>query len=360
MKAIPQIYNSESADIYNLYGPLPDAVSCKVTEERNGEFFLEMTYPAFGKNAEYIKVGNIIGARANPTGGSDSFRIATIDKTLDGMMSVTAYHLTYDLSNVIVMPFTANNLEDALQGLMDNGVPANDFYLSSGSWNPSGDFSVATPTPLKQLLVGSEGSIVDIYGGELRCKNTDIDILQNRGTDKNVQLAYGKNLTEFKETDEIAPYDAVVPYAVVNDVMYYLTDATVCPTAPVVPSSTSYGYPRTIAIDFSNLFTDTAPTQAQLLEAAQSYISSHSTAATANYATGFVDLAKLLGFTEEINLCDTIHLSVRPYGVSDLKLKVIKTVYDCLLDEYESIQVGDKKVTLADSLAELMGAQSSR
>lgn len=358
MVFIPQIYNSISTDASDLLGPLPDAISCKATEERNGEFYLEMTYPAFGQNTNYIQVGNIIVAKTDPgRSGGQPFRIATIEKTLDGTMHITAYHVCYDLGNVIVMPFTANNLSDALDGLMDNGVPANDFYLSSGSWSPSGSFQVTKPTPLLELMAGTEGSIIDVFGGEYEFNNWDVYFRKNRGTDKNIQIAYGKNLTEFKETDELGAYDAVVPYAIYNETTYYLTDTGVCATAPVVPSSVSQYYPRTIAVDFSGQFTDTAPTQAQLLAAAQSYINSHSAAPTANYSTGFVDLSKLLGYTEEIRLCDTIHLSVRPYGVSGLKLKVIKTVYDCLLDEYESVQVGDKKVTLADTLAELMGAQ---
>lgn len=359
MRAIPQIYNSIGMDASELLGPLPDAISCKVTEERNGEFYLEMTYPMFGQNASNINVGNIIGVNTSPTSGSDAFRISTIEKTLDGMMSVTACHICYDLGNVIVMPFTANNLADALDGLMDNSVPTNDFYLSSGSWSPSGSFAVTKPTPLMNLLVGSEGSIIDTYGGEIRYNRTDVNIVQNRGTDKNIQIAYGKNLTDFKETDELGAYDAVVPYAIYNETTYYLTDTSVCPTAPVVPTTTTYDYPRTISVDFSDRFTNAAPTQAQLLAAAQSYISAHTTSATANYETGFADLGKLLGITEEVNLCDTVYLSVVPYGVSDIKLKVIKTVYDCLLDEYESVQVGNKKITLADTLAELIGAQSN-
>ena len=75
---------------------------------------------------------------------------------------------------------------------------------------------------------------------------------------------------------------------------------------------------------------------------------------TANYATEYVDLAKILGSAERVDLCDTIYISVKPYGIYNLTSKVIKVVYDVLLDEYESVQVGDKKITLADTLAELM------
>jgi len=353
MKYIPNIFESNSTDFGTPMGSLPDALECKVTEERNGEYYCEMTYPAYGKNASMLRVGRLLYLSVDTRRALDAFRITTIEKHLDGSMDITAYHLSYDLSNVIVMPFTASNISDALDGLESNSVPSNDFGLYTDiSSNKS--FSVAQPTPLRNLLVGTEGSLVDVYGGELEFDGWDVTLYSARGSQKNIQIAYGKNLNEFTETDELGPYDAVVPYAVVNDTAYYLTDTAVCATAPVVKSSADYEYPRTIALDISQDYTETPPTQAQLLAAAQAYINGHSTASTANYATGFVDLQKLLGQAEQVNLCDTIYLSVTPYNIRDVKLKVIKTVYDALLDEYESVIVGDKKVTLADELAKII------
>lgn len=354
MKYTPQIYESNNGGGYGTsLGSLPDSLSLKVTEERNGEFFSEMTYPAYGKNAGLLKVGRILYMSDAPWRSLEPFRITTIEKHLDGSMDVTAYHISYDLSNVIVMPFTASNLSDALDGLESNGVPTNDFSFQT-DMTSNKSFTVTEPTPLRNLLVGQEGSLVDVYGGELEFSDSVVSLLSHRGSEKNIQIAYGKNLTEFTETDDIEPYDAVIPFAVVNDTAYYLTDTNVCATAPVVPSSVSYGYPRTIVLDISQDYTETPPTQAQLLAAAQAYISGHSTAPTANYATGLVDLQKLLGRSEQIRLCDTIYLSVTPYNIRDVKLKVIKTVYDALLDEYESVIVGDKKVTLADELAKII------
>ena len=95
--SIPSIYNTIGTESYNQLGSLPDALSCKVTEERNGEFYCELTYPAGGKDADKIKVGNIITAKARMYGGDQPFRIASIEKHLDGTMDVTAYHLIDDI-----------------------------------------------------------------------------------------------------------------------------------------------------------------------------------------------------------------------------------------------------------------------
>lgn len=351
MKQIPLLYEYNYNFAYNQVpiGSLPDAISCKFTEERNGEFYLEMTYPAFGMNADLIRVGRIIQAK-------HAFRIATIEKTLDGTMSITAYHFSYDLGNIIVMPFTTGSLASVMSHLQLYGIPSSNFRFRYTE-SKTGTFTLKEPKPIRSVLMGSEGSVIDVYGGELLFAGNMVQWSPNRGVERNVHIAYGKNLTEFKEVDEDAAYDAVIPYAIFNETTYYLTDTGVCATAPVVESGTTYGYPRTIAVDFSDQFTDTAPTQAQLLAAAQSYINGHSTKPTSNMATSYLDLRKLIGSVEDVNLCDTIHLTVEPYGVYDIRLKVIKYVFDVLLDEYESVQVGDKKITLADTLAELMGAQ---
>lgn len=360
MKITPLLYKSTftpNTDTIAI-GSLPDALSCKVTEERNGEYYLEMTYPAMGMNANLLQVGLIITARPNIDHGAEPFRIATIEKHLDGTMNITAYHISYDLGNVVVMPFSATSLTDALTGFVSNGTPANSFTFRRMNAGGYANFAVTAPKSLRSCLMGSEGSVVDTWPIEYDFRGWTVFLYTNRGSQKNITIAYGKNLSSFTETDELGAYDAVVPYAVVNDTTYYITDTAVCATAPVVQSSTSYGYPKTIVVDFSDRFTDTAPTDQQLYDLATAYISGHSTASTANMATSFVDLQKLLGSVEDINLCDTIYLSVAPYNIEGIKLKVVRTVYDCLLDEYESIQVGDKKVTLADTLATLIGETS--
>ena len=46
---IPILYNgTEQAFLSNGLGRLSDAITCKVTEERNGQLELEMTYPITG------------------------------------------------------------------------------------------------------------------------------------------------------------------------------------------------------------------------------------------------------------------------------------------------------------------------
>ena len=273
-------------------------------------------------------------------------------------MDITAYHISYDMANMVVMPFSVSSCSSACAALTGAAVPSGNFNITTNISNNTG-FEVAYPVSLKKMLVGTQGSLVDVYGGELRFNNWNVQLLQSRGQTRNVQIAYGKNLTGFVETDEIPAYDGVVPFAYYNGIAYYLAGSGY-PTAPVVwanGTGAMYGYPRLWALDMSEKYADAAPTKPQLEADALSYIRTHTTKATANMATEYVDLTKVLGANERVDLCDTVYISVTPYNVYNLTSKVISVTYDVLNDENSKVVIGDKKITLADTLAELIGAQ---
>lgn len=363
MKQIPLVFENTVTSLDGApLGSLPDALECKVTEERHGEFFCEMRYPAYGLNADLIQTGRIIAVQPNMYDNIQGFRIATIEKNLVGEMTVTAYHVSYDLAQVIVMPFTAANISDALDGLETYAVPSNAFSFETDK-STVATFAVTAPTPLRSLLVGTQGSLVDVYGGELKFDNWTVSLLASRGQDRNVQIAYAKNLTGFKEVDENGKYDAVVPFANFNDAVYLLTDTGVCATAPIVyadGNGGTYGYPKAMPLDLSDKFeSETEPTQALLYQYALQYIARNSGSPTVNMSTEYVDLAKVMGSTERVDLCDTVYISVRPYNVWNLTSKVIKIVYDALLDENAEVEIGDRRITLADTLAGVVGDEKN-
>ena len=61
---IPCLYaETETAFTSNGIGKLCDALSCYVTEKRNGAYELKMGYPSFGIHAEDVVEGNIILAK---------------------------------------------------------------------------------------------------------------------------------------------------------------------------------------------------------------------------------------------------------------------------------------------------------
>ena len=63
-------------------GRLSDAISCRVSEERNGAYELEMEYPIDGIHWSDVQVSRIIVAKPNDTSDLQAFRIYRISKPL--------------------------------------------------------------------------------------------------------------------------------------------------------------------------------------------------------------------------------------------------------------------------------------
>ena len=79
----------------NGLGRLSDAISCKVTEERNGQYELHMEYPIDGKLIEEVKYSRIILATTADGKSPQPFRIYRITKPLSGVVEIDAEHISY-------------------------------------------------------------------------------------------------------------------------------------------------------------------------------------------------------------------------------------------------------------------------
>ena len=124
------LYSSGEADFNNNgLGALSDAISCEVTEERNGAFELQMEYPITGIHYQDIKPRRIITAKPNPYGDIQPFRIYRITRPMNGKVKVYAQHISYDLTGVTVAPFTAGSAVGAFTALENNATSNNLFFF---------------------------------------------------------------------------------------------------------------------------------------------------------------------------------------------------------------------------------------
>ena len=62
---ILKIFPSDTTSYDTVHGYLPDAISCKVSEERSGAFDLEMEYPLSGVRYDELAEGAIRPPSAN-------------------------------------------------------------------------------------------------------------------------------------------------------------------------------------------------------------------------------------------------------------------------------------------------------
>ena len=85
-------------------GFLSDALTCVVTEERNGIYELSLTYPVTGALFSELAVERFVKAKPNDTSDLQLFRIYEITKPLNGVVTVNGEHFSYALSRVHPAP----------------------------------------------------------------------------------------------------------------------------------------------------------------------------------------------------------------------------------------------------------------
>ena len=323
-------------------GKLIDAGSCIVTEERNGSYELEMTYPITGHLYDEIKQRSIILAKPSPAQSEQPFRVYRITKPLNKVVTIYAAHISYDLSGIPVKNFTSQSVQAALTALTTSSVISNPFTFWSDKTN-SGVMEIATPTPCRTIL----SNILDVYGGEYEFDKYTVKLHSLRGFDNGVSIKYGKNLTDLEQDENCSNvYTGVLPYWTGND-------TTV--SGSVVNAPGTYDFTRILPVDFTRDFEE-QPSTAQLNNAATNYISANNIGIPeVNLTVSFVHLNqteeyKNLGIFERVELGDTIKVEFAAMGVSSTA-RCVKTVYNTLLERYDNVELGEVKKGLADTIS---------
>lgn len=329
-------------------GVLTDAISCTVNEERNGAFELTMQYPDTGVHFDEITDRCIIYAIPSPYREPQPFRIYRITRPMNGIIMVYAQHITYDLSGVPLNPFTAINAPDALSKLSLNAAVDSPFTFWTDK-STVASFAVSTPSSTRSVLGGSSGSILDVYGGEYEWDGFTVRLYGHRGYDNGVVISYGKNLTDIEQDRNISN--------VATGIYPYWTNAEgalVTCDPKIVNAPGTYDFTRVVPVDFSNDF-ETQPTSAQLRERAEKYgednkIGIPKTSITASFVQleqfpEYEDLALL----EKCDLCDTVTIRYPQLGV-EAKAEIVKIETDVLLERYNSVEIGDVRTNIADTI----------
>ena len=330
-------------------GALSDALSCTVTEERNSIFELEMQYPMSGVHFEEIQSRCIILAIPSPYRTAQPFRIYRITKPLNGICTIYAKHISYDLSGVPLNPFSSPSVSAAMLALQSNAAVESPFVFWTDKSN-AGVFSVSAPASTRSVLGGQAGSILDVYGGEYEWDKYTVRLYNQRGKDNGVRIAYGKNLTDLEQDENISNVSTgIYPYWADAD-----GNLVVC-NPKVVPAPGTYDFTRVVPVDFSSDF-ETAPTQEQLQARAESYVKANNIGVpTVSIEVSFVQLEqteeyKDFALLEKCDLCDTVTVQFEYLGV-DAKAEIVKIVTDVLLERYESVGIGSIRANIADTIA---------
>ena len=221
---IPILYASNETNFTtNGLGALCDAISCRVSEERNGVYELEMVYPISGRGFSDISDRSVIKAIPSPYRKPQLFRVYRHTKPLSGSVTFYARHISYDLSGIPVRPFTAGTASEAITGVPSASVISNPFEFWTDKQTLA-SYDYKTPANARSVLGGVSGSILDVYGGEYEFDNFTVKLYANRGRDNGVTIRYGKNLTDLEQERNISNvYTGVYPYWVDNEGLSLVT-----------------------------------------------------------------------------------------------------------------------------------------
>ena len=345
---------AETATTYttNGIGRLSDAISCVVTEERNGMYELAMVYPVTGQHYSDIGIRKIIVAKPFEGGTLQAFRIYEISKPINGKVEVFAQHISYDLSKNVAMPFSVSASPTAcaaaLAGLKSNAVETCPFTFWTDV-TTGASYNQAVPATIRSRLGGVEGSVLDQFGGEYEWDNFTVKLHRQRGrVNTGITLRYGKNITDLTQEENIAStITGLVPFWADSDGNLVTLDEK----AVYSQYASRYSTHLTDVIDMSGDF-ESQPTKAALKLAAEALVNKSTFGLPkVSIEVSFVALwqteeYKDIAPLESVNLCDEITVHFDRLGV-DATAKIVKTEYDVLKEKYLKVHIGSVRSSLS-------------
>ena len=350
----PILFNgTETAFTSNGLGRI-DPISCTVTEERNGQYELEMVVSMEDRHYADIQEGRLLLSRHDETSDLQPFEIYYISRPLNGQVTVLAHHISYRSAKITVSPFSASGIVDAMEKMRHNWVGEQPFTLWTNK-STQGAFKVSKPIDLRSLLGGSSGSLLDVYGtGEYEWDKFNIKLHLLRGVDSGVVLRYGKDITELKKTTDASNlWTGVVPFwhkeEETGDILVMLPELAI-----MSATASTYDYNMIVPLDLSSAF-ENQPTVEQLREKAERYVTANAlTAIPATIDVSFINLASLEEYRnvaplQRLRLCDTLTILHTRLGVSSTA-KIIKIVFDVLTEKYFSMTVGEAGTNLDSTM----------
>ena len=358
--AYPILYNANETNFEHLgVSVLSDASKCHVSREKNGIYILEFDYPVNGKDVDKIKEGMYIKSDAGYRTKNQRFIVSKITKT-QNEFKIYCQHISQvkTTMNAIRPDVTLTSVSamGALTAWRDNLLDSRDeFFVNSDITTiNSTTWKIENIENARDALGGKAGSILDVWGGEYEFDNLNITLHKSMGIDNPTIIAYGKNLLDLEQEQSILEtYTSVFPFKKYTDD----NNREQLITLPeILLDSThlnKFTHRRILKVDFSN--DENIKTVEKLRSKAESYIKSNNVGVPkTNLKINYQDLSKVEGVfdnpaLEQIDLCDRLKVYYNELGIMNENAKVVKVVWDVILEENHEIEVGDGRSSFTDS-----------
>ena len=349
-----------------LLGILENVISATVEEERNGNFELIVSYPINDDLYLSLEKENIIVANANDTLKDQKFVIYKVSNYMQNQITVYARHISFDLAHDILeneVSFENQSCEYALNEIFRNSISSKHYRGFSNIVNAQ-KFKVSKINCLS-AIAGTKGSVIDTFGtgAEILRDNTNIHVLTRRGRDNDVSIEYRKNLTGLKADEDTSE--------LVTRIKAYATQRSSEGNETIVtykgyidaPNINKFSKPFSKWVDYSDKFEQGEEITEEKLKiyAERDYTVNKVHIPKCNYKLEFIPLSKVVGYEgleDKISLCDTVTIKDTRYNINT-KVKVIKTVYNVLLDRYDSIELGEPRTTLGNIISGITSSNTS-
>lgn len=354
---IPILYKADAVDFSTFgIGALSECTLCEVTEERNGAFECTLKYPVTGILFAELKNERLIKAKPNDTSKEQLFRIYRITTPINGIVTIYAQHISYDLSNIAELMWSSALISPslAMSRVFTKTATTHNFKCST-EFSSAKPFSVSKPKSVRACLGGSEGSMLDLWGGEYEWDNFNVILHSKRGKDNGVVIEYGKNLTDMEQDNDFTDvYTDILPYAVFSDEN---TEKVITLSEVTLPIVDNPQRNKTLIKDFTEFFEDKASiNENSLRNKAKNFIKANPLGVeTPTLTVAFEPLWKQPEYSailERVSLCDTVTIRHSALGIT-AKSKVIKTVYDSLAEKYVSITLGTAKSNFVNTVGDI-------
>ncbi|MDB6212413.1 hypothetical protein PNO24_00535 [Gemella haemolysans] len=357
--AYPILYNANETNFEHLgVSVLSDASKCYVTRERNGIYIFEFKYPVNGKDVDKIKEGMIVKVDAGYRSKNQRFIISKINKSKE-IFKIYCQHISQvktSLNAILPNIEVSGDGMAALSKWRDNLLDSRDeFFVNSDITTINKTvWKVDNIENARDALGGKSGSILDVWGGEYEFDNLNITLHKSMGVDNPTIIAYGKNLIDLEQEQSILEtYTSVFPFKKVTDE----NNIEVLLTLPELLVDSRYvnnfTHKRILKVDFSN--DENIKTEEQLRNKANSYIKSNNVGVPkTNLKINYQDLSKVDGVfsnpaLEEVDLCDRLKVYYSELGIMNESAKVVKVIWDVILEENHEIEVGDSRTNFSDA-----------
>lgn len=347
---IPVLYESTELEFStNGLGVLAECTSCLVTWKGNGVYDMEMEYPEDGRLASELMNERIIMAKPTPFRDPQPFRITRRTESIGGVFTVYANHAAYDLKGVAVGAYEAEGVVFAMQRLKENALNDCPFEFWTDK-TTSGKFSRLTPSNAWDILGGTSGSILDLYGGQYEFDRWTVRLHKQLGRESGVVVEYGKNLTSLEMERNIAKlYSGVCPFWASQDKSVVVT----C-DPKIVPIEGEFDRSNILTLDLSSEWTE-APTPEALLSRTEKYITDNDLGKpTISLDFSFVQLSQTDEYSwlerlEQCEVFDTVTVRLLKQKI-DVTATITETVTNTLTERYESIKIGSVRKTISDTV----------